>query len=262
MSAPASPPDEPAREAPLRGDPLRLGVGICALNEAETLPRLLARLLDPSDGTDRADLVVVADGGSTDGTPDLVRARGAVCLPTGRGRGLQLRAAAERLLEEGAEVLLFLHADSLPRLGALRSIRAALGPDGDRSCDAVAMAQVIDAPDRVYRWIERAADARANRGMVYGDSGLAVRASLYRDAGGFRDLPLFEDVDLSKRLRRMTRIQVLEDAELVISARRWQEEGVLRCTTRNWILRGLFECGVPPAALERLYRPGSGRRAP
>ncbi|MEM9382326.1 MAG: glycosyltransferase [Planctomycetota bacterium] len=241
---------------------LRLGLGVCALNEAEALPRLLARVQDPSDAADRADLVVVADGGSTDGTPDLVRARGATVLATGRGRGLQLRAAAERLLEDGAEVLLFLHADGLPRLGALRVLRAALGPEGDPSCDAVAMAQVIDAPARVYRWIERAADARANRGMVYGDSGLAVRARLYRESGGFRDLPLFEDVDLSKRLRRRTRIRVLPDAELVVSPRRWREEGVLRCTARNWMLRGLFECGVPPSALERLYRPGSGRRAP
>lgn len=123
------------------------------------------------------------------------------------------------------------------------------------------MRQVIDDDDRVFRWIESAANARARRGMVYGDSGLAVHADLYRAVGGFRPVPLFEDVDLSKRIRRRTTIHMVEDAVLSISARRWREEGVLRCTTRNWILRGLFECGVPPAALERLYRPLAGRRS-
>jgi glycosyltransferase involved in cell wall biosynthesis len=261
--------------------PLRLGVGICTLNEEDALPRLLARLSDAEDVRDRADLVIIADGGSTDGTVALARERGALVLETGRGRGLQLCAAANRMLDEGADVLLFLHADSLPRLGALTSIRNALTPaaeqareqarersssrsseqDLEGSCDAVAMRQVIDAREPVYRLIERAANARARRGMVYGDSGLAVRAEAYRAVGGFRPLPLFEDVDLSKRLRKRTRIEVLDDAVLLISARRWQAEGVLRCTSRNWILRGLFECGVPTAVLERLYRPLSGRRA-
>lgn len=253
--------------------PLRLGVGICTLNEEEALPRLLARLSGAEDVRDRADLVVIADGGSTDGTVALARERGALVLESGRGRGLQLCAAANRMLDEGVDVLVFLHADSLPRLGALTSIRNALTPaaeyasgqarDQNREgpCEAVAMRQVIDARDSVYRLIERAANARARRGMVYGDSGLAVRADAYRAVGGFRPLPLFEDVDLSKRLRKRTRIEVLDDAVLLISARRWQAEGVLRCTSRNWILRGLFECGVPTAVLERLYRPLSGRRA-
>ncbi len=257
--------------------PLRLGVGICTLNEEDALPRLLARLSDAEDVRDRADLVVIADGGSTDGTVALARERGALVLETGRGRGLQLCAAANRMLDEGVDVLVFLHADSLPRLGALTSIRNALtlapeqasGQTSEQAldqnregpCEAVAMRQVIDARDSVYRLIERAANARARRGMVYGDSGLAVRAEAYRAVGGFRPLPLFEDVDLSKRLRKRTRIEVLDDAVLLISARRWQAEGVLRCTSRNWILRGLFECGVPTAALERLYRPLSGRRA-
>ncbi|MFT6831172.1 MAG: glycosyltransferase involved in cell wall biosynthesis [Planctomycetota bacterium] len=241
---------------------LSLGVGICALNERLALPRLLTRLTSVRDPLDRADQVVVADGGSQDGSVELAVRGGAEVLATGRGRGVQLRAAAARLLEGGHDVLLFLHADSIPRTGSIRSLReafcAAPGKEGAR---AAAMRQVIDAEGRTYRWIERAANARSRRGMVYGDSGLAVRSDLYLDAGGFQEIPLFEDVDFSKRIRGRSAIQLVESATLVISARRWEEEGLLRSSVRNWILRGLYECGVSPERLVRMYRPFSGSKA-
>ena len=235
---------------------LRLGVGICALNECAALPRLLNRLTSGRDSEDRADLVVVADGGSNDGTPDLAVRGGAELLATGRGRGVQLRAAGEALMAGGADVLLFLHADSIPRIGSLAALRQAFGDQ----IDAAAMRQVIDAEGRSYRLIERAANARSRRGMVYGDSGLAVKAELYAKAGGFAAIPLFEDVDLSKRIRRLKPIRLVESATLVISARRWKDEGLLRSSLRNWTLRGLYECGVPPTTLLRMYRPFAGTK--
>ena len=237
---------------------LRLGVGICALNERAALPRLLSRLTSVRDPEDRADLVVVADGGSEDGTPDLALAGGAQVLATGRGRGVQLRAAGEVLLASGVDVLLFLHADSIPRIGSLAALREAFAAEAE----AAAMRQVIDAEGRSYRLIERAANARSRRGMVYGDSGLAVKADLYGQVGGFAALPLFEDVDLSKRIRRLKPIHLVESATLVISARRWKDEGLLRSSVRNWILRGLYECGVPPRTLLRMYRPFAGSKKP
>lgn len=250
---------------------LRLGVGICALNERAALPRLLNRLTSIRDRTDGADVVVVADGGSSDGTPELAQAGGAQVLATGRGRGVQLQAAADALLNQGCDVLLFLHADSIPRTGSVAELRrafsgpmaeAATGVASDDRVDAAAMRQVIDAEGRFYRWIERAANARSRRGMVYGDSGMALRATLYRESGGFAALPLFEDVDLSKRIRALRPIHLVESATLVISARRWREEGLLRSSLRNWILRGLYECGVSPERLVRLYRPFAGSKNP
>jgi len=242
-------PDPPDGDGP----PPRLGVGVCALNEAHALPRLLSRLLQVRDPADRADLVVVADAGSTDGTPDLARAAGAEVVEPGRGRGVQLAAAADALLAAGAEHLLFLHADCVPRTGSVAVVRAALG---DGRAEAAALRQTIEGTRRAYRWIERAANGRARRGMVYGDSGLAVTSGAYRAAGGYPPWPLFEDVALSKRLRRAgVRVQLLEDATLALSPRRWEREGILRCTVRNWILRALHECGVPPERLARRYRP-------
>ncbi|MEL6427822.1 MAG: glycosyltransferase family 2 protein [Planctomycetota bacterium] len=228
----------------------RLGVGICALNEARALPRLLSRLLQVRDATDRADAVAVADGGSSDGTAELARRMGARVVEPGRGRGVQLGAAAEALLEDGAERLLFLHADCVPRTGSIAALRAALERPGVR---AAALRQTVEAEGRTFRWIERAANGRARRGMVYGDSGMALHADVYRAAGGFPAVPLFEDVALSKAVRRIAPIHLVEDATLAISPRRWRREGVLRCTVRNWILRGLYECGVPPERLARRF---------
>lgn len=237
---------------------LRIGVGVPTLDEEAALPALLARLLGAPDAargdpSDLADRVVVADAGSRDRTVALARAGGAEALRVGRGRGEQLAAAAEALLgDPPLDVLLFLHADCRPRAGALRAVRAAFAA----GLEAAAFRQVIAGEGRLLRRIERAADARVRRGMAYGDSGLAVTPAAYARAGGYPRAPLFEDVALSKALARVgARVRLLEGAVLETSARRWQLEGALRCTLRNWMLRGLYELGVSPTRLARLYRP-------
>ena len=222
------------------------------LNEERALPRLLSRLLQLRDPLDRADLVVVADAGSTDRSVSIARGMGASVVEPGRGRGVQLAAAADALLEAGAERLFFLHADCVPRTGSIAALRQALERPGVK---AAALRQTVEAEGRVFRWIERAANGRARRGMVYGDSGMALHGDVYRAAGGFPRVPLFEDVALSKAVRRQTPIHLVEDATLAISPRRWEKEGILRCSLRNWILRALYECGVPPERLARRYRP-------
>jgi glycosyltransferase involved in cell wall biosynthesis len=230
-----------------------LGVGVCALNEGAALPRLLTRLLDRAAHEDVADRVVVADGGSSDSTRDVARACGATVLEVARGRGVQLGAAARELLTGRApDVLLFLHADSLPAPTALAALRRAFAG----GIEAAGLRQRIPAQGAAMRLVERAADARVRRGMVYGDSGLALTPVAYARSGGFLPLPLFEDVALSKALRRAgVRVALLEDAVLETSARRWEREGFLRCTLRNWMLRSLYEVGVPPGRLARRYRP-------
>lgn len=252
--------DERRQEAALAAPrAVTVGVGVCALNEAEVLPRLLTRLLerpahaDAALPRDRADRVVVADGGSSDATRDIARAHGATVLEVPRGRGVQLGAAARELLTGDApDVLLFLHADSVPAPAALAALRRAFAG----GLEAAGMRQRIMASGPGMRLVERAADARVRRGMVYGDSGLAVTPAAYLRAGGFLPLPLFEDVSLSKALRRAgARVALLDDAVLETSARRWEREGFLRCTLRNWMLRALYEVGVPPERLARRYRP-------
>ncbi|MCC6407691.1 MAG: TIGR04283 family arsenosugar biosynthesis glycosyltransferase [Planctomycetes bacterium] len=228
-----------------------LGVAICALDEQRALPRLLERL-NCGDSDDRADAIVVADGGSRDRTVELARAAGARVIACERGRGTQLAAAAREL---DTDVLVFLHADCVPAPSALALLRSAFE---ERELAVAAFAQRVEAPGLFYRLVERAANVRVRAfGLVYGDSGLAVRRELYQRVGGFRPLVLFEDVELSRRLRRSSRARLVAGAELAVSARRWQREGALRATLRNWMLMAAFLAGADPARLVRRYPPHS-----
>jgi glycosyltransferase involved in cell wall biosynthesis len=201
--------------------------------------------------------VVVCDGGSQDGTERVARAHGAAFVAAPRGRGAQLAAGARAL---DTDVLLFLHADCLPAPGALERVRAALGEGGLGAC---AFEQEVAAVGLFYRLVERCADARVRwLGLVYGDSGLCVTRAAYAAAGGFRPLPLFEDVDLSRRLARVARPRLVRGARLVVSARRWKREGALRATLRNWMLCLAYAAGADPARLARRYPPSRERGEP
>lgn len=223
---------------------------IPALNEAQTLPRLLESLAD------EADEVVVVDGGSSDGSQAIAREHGARVLLTDRGRGRQLAAGA-RATE--AELLIFLHADCVLEPGSLAAVCRAFE---DQDLIAGGMHQLIEGERAVFRWIESAANRRVRRhGMVYGDSGLVVRRSAYLAAGGFPVYPIFEDVELSRNLIGLGRVVLIPGATIRISSRRWDREGVVRCTARNWLLRAAFLFGLEPHRLARHYEPealGSG----
>lgn len=226
-----------------------LAVIIPTLNEEELLPRLLRRL-SRDEAADRADRIVVADGGSDDGTVECARAAGCDVICSKPGRGVQLAEGARAAHED---VLLFLHADTLPEPGALAALRENYI---DESIEASAMSQRIEARGPFYRAVERFADFRSRKlGMVYGDSGLAVRRSLYQEVGGFKAMRLFEDVEFSRRLRRRTSIHLVRNARLWVSARRWKQEGALRCTLRNWMLVGAYFLGRDPEALAAHYAP-------
>jgi rSAM/selenodomain-associated transferase 2 len=237
--------------ASLDGGAPSLAVVVPTLNEREALPALVASL-GAEGGPDE---LVVVDGGSDDGTQELARALGASVLASPCGRGAQLARGARAAR---SELLLFLHADMRVAPGALAAVRAAFRDPG---VVASGLCQRVAAPGAFSRLVERAADARVRLGRVYGDSGLAVRRSAYDAVGGFReDLPLFEDLELSRRLRRAGRI-VLVDATLEVSGRRWRSEGALRCTLRNWALTAAWSLGVDPARLVRYYPPYSARTA-
>lgn len=240
-------------EGSARG-PATLAVVIPTLNEADVLPQLLKRLF-----ADGADLVVVADGGSDDRSIELAKAAGALTVVSARGRGQQLRAGALAALQEGAELLWFVHADNLPLEGALHALRSAAHSSAG-TMQAWACRQRVDASGRFYRLVERKADRRVAAGLVYGDSGLFVTASAYEKAGGFRGIPLFEDLDLSRRLAALGPVSIVDKAQILVNARRWQVEGALRTTIRNWILTRAWNLGVAPERLVRFY-PVHSRRS-
>jgi uncharacterized protein len=221
---------------------------IPALNEAEALPALLGdlrRVRVPHE-------VIVVDGGSIDGTARVAAAGGATVIAVPRGRGRQLRIGASTAR---SEVLCFLHADVRVGAEARAAIERAVA---ETTTDALVFSLRIAAAGRIFRVLERAANLRSRfAGLPYGDQGLLVSRETYAQAGGFRDIPLMEDVALIRSLRRHARIRVLP-ACLEVSPRRWQRDGTVRRTIRNWSLLIRYLLGTSPERLVAEYEPHSG----
>lgn len=220
----------------------RLSVVIPTLNAAATLPSSLASLAEAEDGIE----VIVADGGSTDGTAALAP----YVVEAPRGRGSQLAAGAAAA---GGSWLLFLHADT--RLGPGWWAEATAHMDGFPG-HAAAFRLAFDDPAPQARRIERLAAWRCQTfALPYGDQGLLVSRRLYDAVGGFRPLPLMEDVDLVRRLGRR-RLRLLSTCAIT-SAERYRRDGWLARPARNLTCLGLWWLGVPAATVVGLY---GGRR--
>ena len=228
-----------------------LSVVVPALIAAAALPALLSTL---AGGLARPYEVVVADGGSTDGTPEVAHAGGARTVATSRGRGRQLGAGAA--IAESA-VLWFLHADARPDGRVLRQVaELAAGHASGRPLRAAHAGRLaIDAPGAAYRIVEAGANLRSRlASLPYGDQGLLVSRADYEMAGGYPPWPLMEDVAIVRALRRSGVPIRLLDGTITVSARRWQRDGVVRRTLGNWRLLARFLGGADPEELVRRYR--------
>lgn len=222
-----------------------VGIVIPTLNEADRLPGLLDDLRHLSVAAH----VVVADGGSTDGTPAVARAAGARVVRAAAGRARQMNAGAAALTTPW---LCFLHADvRVPPEARLDLARAVADP----AAVAAVWRLALDARGWWFRALEWGARLRDRAGgLPYGDQGLLVRRELFAALGGFADMPLMEDVDLVRRLRRRAPLIRLRSS-VVASARRYRRDGPVRGWLRNASLIALYLAGVAPARLARWYRP-------
>jgi rSAM/selenodomain-associated transferase 2 len=224
-----------------------LSVIIPALNAGEVLPATLAALAEAESLGIALD-IVVADGGSDDGTAAAAAEAGATVIAAERGRGGQLRAAAAAA---SGDWFLFLHADTVLAAGWAESVRRFVG-DPDDHLRAASFRFALDDTTLAARRIERLVRLRGRLlGLPYGDQGLLISRRHYEALGGFRPMPLMEDVDMMRRIGRR-RIEILE-AEALTSARRYREGGYWRRPLRNLACLGLYFLGVPPSAIARLY---------
>lgn len=219
----------------------RLSVIIPTLNAATEIPSALAML----GGVGEA---VVADGGSRDDTVAIARAAGARVVVAARGRGSQLAAGADAA---SGEWLLFLHADCRLAEGwreAVASFMAAPGGAGQAGYFEFALDDDAAAARRLERLVAWRCRVLA---LPYGDQGLLISRTVYDLIGGFRPLPLMEDVDLVRRLgrRRLAPLGV----PLYASARRYHRDGYLGRKLRNLLCLSLYFSGVPPRHIARLY---------
>ena len=189
-----------------------------------------------------------ADGSTLNGIglqhPDVVQVR------SRPGRGTQLNAGAR--VARG-DILLFLHVDTLlPDLALHQILETCWNP----TWVGGAFDFVIDSKRLSLRVIGTVASWRSRLTRIpYGDQAIFVERKVFEQVQGFPDIPIMEDVALMQTLRRSRmKIKILP-AAVTVSPRRWEKEGVIRCTLRNWTLMVLYSCGVHPRVLARWYRP-------
>lgn len=228
-----------------------ISVLIPTLNEAERLPVLVDALR--SDGI--AHEIIVADGGSTDGTPDIAHAMECRVVTGARGRGPQLQAAAA--VARG-DILWFVHADTNAPPGALRAVRTTM--ETDPSAIGGNFRLVFDGDTDFARWLTGFYAWFRRRDLFYGDSGIFVRRDAFETIGGIKPMALMEDFDLSRRMIRNGRTVCIENPPLATSSRRFDGRHPVAIVTGWLIIHALYYAGVSPQRLARLYRSTRERR--
>jgi rSAM/selenodomain-associated transferase 2 len=234
-----TPPGEERRPA--------LSIIIPALNEAHSIGATLGAV----QGVARGAEVIVVDGGSADATAEIARGCGARVVASGRGRGLQMHAGARAAR---GRVLWFVHADTRPAGGCAEQIAGALR---DPSVVAGNFDVLFDGRGGAARFLTWLYPRLRRLGLCYGDSAIFVRRDAYERVGGFRPFPVFEDLDLVRRLRGVGRVAHLP-ARVTTSSRRFEGRNFALTFARWSLLQMLYWLGVRPQTLGRLYAPVRG----
>lgn len=222
---------------------MRLTFVVPALDEAAGIGRCLACL---QDARGRGHEVIVVDGGSRDATMTLARPLADRVLRAARGRAVQMNAGAAAAHGEG---LVFVHADTLFARGGDEDVAAALAGAPWGRFDVH-----IAGRHPLLRVVAAMMNLRSRlTGIATGDQAIFVRRDLFEALGGYAAIPLMEDVELSRRLRRRAWPRCLR-ARVETSGRRWESRGVLRTISLMWCLRLAYWFGADPVRLAERYR--------
>jgi len=192
--------------------------------------------------------VIVVDGSPKGDTSNVIDTKQVISLVSETGRAQQMNAGAK--VARG-ETLIFLHADTKLPDNALRAVSTTL--EGNQYVGG-AFDLGIGSDRLIFKVIAAVASYRSRLTRIpYGDQALFLRKDYFEKIGGYRELPLMEDVELMHRIKkRGDKIRILTD-KVCTAPRRWEEEGILYCTVRNWIITLLYFLGVSPHALKHYY---------
>ncbi|GJL61071.1 MAG: glycosyl transferase [Nitrospirales bacterium] len=226
-----------------------IAVIIPVLNEQKVLPDLLLGLLPLG-----FEEIIVVDGGSRDGTMDVARkmlestsgSRYRI-ISSSCGRASQMNAGAALA---NSDILVFLHADTQLPDNARQLVA---GTMADPQCVGGRF-DVRFPQDTGYAWmVSRLMNLRSRwSGISTGDQTIFVRRSVFEKLGGFANIPLMEDIEFSRRLKRVGTIASLR-ARVITSFRRWEQHGPLRTIVRMWTLRAWYWLGWDPRRLQQYY---------
>jgi rSAM/selenodomain-associated transferase 2 len=226
---------------------LRYSLIIPVYREAEIINSTVDRLMCLQKFADAE--IIVADGDPQGCTLKQISNTSVkkILCPKGRARQMNFGVA-----KSSGDILIFLHADTRLPENALKKIATILE---DKAIVGGAFDLGIDSERFAFRIIEKMASWRSRLTRIpYGDQGIFIRRDYFRALGGFQDIPLMEDVELMQRVKRnQGKIFILKE-KVKTSSRRWESEGIIYCTLRNWLLITLYLSGVKPEKLVRFYR--------
>ena len=227
-----------------------ISIIIPTLNEEACLEKVLQNVDDLREECDIE--LIVADGGSDDRTVEIAR-RYARVVQTGRGRALQLNAAAK--VAKG-DILFFVHADMNVPKGALKIISEKVLQEnyhgGGFSNTFTSHNKKIKRLGRLLN-IRIFDNDRPSNTVFFGDNGIFVRRSSFNALKGFKPIPIMEDYDFSRRMKERFKVVRVVEPRLGVSPRRHERSGFVR-TRLQWItIKWLYLLGVSPHTLTRLY---------
>jgi rSAM/selenodomain-associated transferase 2 len=216
---------------------------IPVLNEAAIIKQTLAELKQYS-GVE----IIVVDGGSKDNTVAIASQEANVITVVDKGRAGQMNAGADIAQ---SDILLFLHVDTLLPLNFIELITKTLKQP---NTIAGAFELAIEGTSSSLRWIEILVKMRSRLfSLPYGDQGIFITKRAFIHAGGFADLPIMEDFEFIKRVKKQGRIAIAP-AAVTTSGRRWQKLGVWKTTLINQLVIVGYYLGVSPTKLGKFYR--------
>jgi rSAM/selenodomain-associated transferase 2 len=220
----------------------KIAVIIPVLNEAATIGDTVGRVRDAGAHC------VVVDGGSDDDTAAIAASRGAQVISARRGRAAQMNAGG--LAAGDFEILVFLHADVALPENWCKAVRGAV--DAGASWGRFDVS--LNSPLPLLRAVGAMMNLRSRlTGIATGDQAIFIRRAAFDALGGYADLPLMEDVELCTRLRRARLPAAPLRDRVSVSARRWEQKGPLRTIVLMWVIRALFQVGIPARHLHRIY---------
>lgn len=221
----------------------KISVIIPTLNEADGIERTLQSLQALRQ---QGHEIIVADGGSTDKTITLAMPLADHAIHTSKGRARQMNEGAQ---QADGEILLFLHADTTLPENAAELILSALASKSWGRFNVR-----LSGPQRPLRVVEFMMNWRSRlSGIATGDQAIFIRRELFQQIGGYADIPLMEDIDISKRLKADSKPACIT-RPLTTSSRRWEQHGIFKTILLMWRLRLAYFLGVNPEQLVKRYQ--------
>ncbi len=224
-----------------------ISIIIPVINEGHIINKTIERLLNTK--TSGSFEIIVVDGNMSGNTLQTISENGIKKIKSPCGRGAQMNAGVR---VSNGKILLFLHADTyLPK----NAIDLVISVCRLKRIVGGAFDLGIDSGRPGYRLIEKMVFLRSRRTRIpYGDQAIFMTKKTFAEIGGYKEIPIMEDIDLMRRIKQAGhKIKIIPEP-VITSARRWEKEGIVFCTLRNFILSKMFYLGVSPIILKKYYK--------